>query len=184
MRRQLRLGFVPGLAAATLLASGCDRPATPAGPKPSFSDGNASCAAGERFTGGGRIDPPGGNKTTFGFNVDARDWCASGGPIKGQLQTVWHPPHLLIHSLTIDPSSFSSFDDPEGRGGRCVLFGGTARVKEGNGSWVQEGFGALACDNGEPGSGPALGPDRYDIELDDGRGSGVVDLSGGNIQAH
>ncbi len=183
MRRALRRGFVPGLAAATLFASGCDRPATPAGPKPSFSDGTASCAAGASFTGGGRIDPPVAGKTTFGFNLDARDFCSSAGPIKGELQTVWHPPHLLIHSLTIDNNVFT-FDDPEGRGGRCVAFGGTARVKEGNGSWVQERFGAIACDNGEPGSGPGRGPDRYGISLEDGRESGLVDLTGGNIQAH
>ncbi|PYP46435.1 MAG: hypothetical protein DMD42_04220 [Gemmatimonadetes bacterium] len=78
MSRQFKLGFVPGLVVATLLASGCDRPATPAGPKPSFSDGTGFCAGGERFTGGGRIDPPVAEKTTFGFNLDARDFCASG----------------------------------------------------------------------------------------------------------
>ncbi len=182
MCRPIRLGLVPGLVAATLLAWGCDRPATPAGPKPSFSDGSGFCAAGERFTGGGRIDPLGG-KTTFGFNVDASEKCSSGGPIKGQLQTVWHPPHTLIHSLTID--DFFSFDDPGGRGGRCAAFTGLARVKDGNGTWVQEHFGAVACDNGEPGSSPGRGPDRYGISLkESGRESDVVDLTGGNIQAH
>ena len=182
MFRQINFGLAPCLVAATLFAWGCDRPATPASPKPSFSDGTGSCAAGERFTGGGRIDPLGG-KTTFGFNVDAEDWCRSGGPIKGQLQTVWHPPHTLIHSLTID--EFFSFDDPEGRGGRCAAFTGLARVKDGNGSWVQEHFGAVACDNGEPGSSPGRGPDRYGISLKESeRESGVVDLTGGNIQAH
>jgi len=183
MFRQINFGLAPCLVAATLFAWGCDRPATPAGPKPSFSDGAGSCAGGARFTGGGRIDPLGENKTTFGFNFDATDQCSSGGSIKGQLQTVWHPPHLLIHSLTID-NNFLTFDDPGGRGGRCVAFGGTARVKEGNGSWVEEGFGAIACDNGEPGSNPGRGPDRFGISLDDGRESGVEDLTGGNIQAH
>src|SRR2546430_5472854 len=67
MFRQIKLGFGPGLVVATLFAWGCDRPATPAGPKPSFSDGTASCAAGARLTGGGRIDPPGAGKTTLGF---------------------------------------------------------------------------------------------------------------------
>ena len=119
MCRQIRLGLVPGLVAATLLAWGCDRPVTPAGPKPSFSDGTGLCAGGERFTGGGRIEPLGGT-TTFGFNVDARDLCSSGGPIKGQLQTVWHPPHLRIQSLTFDPSSFASFEDLDGRGVRVL----------------------------------------------------------------
>src|SRR2546430_6774311 len=84
MFRQINLGFVPGLVAATLFAWGCDRPATPAGPKPSFSDGTGSCA-GERFTGGGRIDPPVAGKTTFGFNVDATEACPSEGSITGQL---------------------------------------------------------------------------------------------------
>src|SRR6266699_2580223 len=78
MFRQIRPGFAPGLVAATLFAWGCERPATPAGPKPSFSDGSGFCAAGERFTGGGRIDPLGG-KTTFGFNVDASEKCSSAG---------------------------------------------------------------------------------------------------------
>ncbi len=182
MFRQIGLGFGPGLVAATLLAWGCDRPATPASPKPSFwAGGPGTCPAGEKFTGGGRIDPPVG-KTTFGFNVHAQDWCGDGGPIKGQLQTVYHPTQTLIHSLTID--DFFSFDDPGGRGGQCAAFSGTARVKDGNGSWVQEQFGAIACDNGEPGSSPGRGPDRYGISLEDGRETGVTDLTGGNIQAH
>src|SRR3989454_1071382 len=89
-----------------------DRPATPAGPKPSFSDGTGLSAAGERFTGGGRIDPPVAGKTTFGFNVDATDRCSSEGPIKGELQTVNHPTKTLIHSLTID-DFFEFFEDPK-----------------------------------------------------------------------
>src|SRR2546426_749291 len=130
MSRQFKLGFAPGLVVATLLASGCDRPATPAGPKPSFSDGTGLCTAGERFTGGGRIDPPVAEKTTFGFNVDATDRCSSEGPIKGELQSVNHPTQTLIHSLTIDALSSFEFRD---RGG-CAFLGGTARVKIGNGS--------------------------------------------------
>jgi hypothetical protein len=186
MCRQINLGFAPGLVVATLLASGCDRPATPAAPKPSFSDGAGPCAGGERFTGGGRTDSPDNpaiGKTTFGFNLDARDFCASGGPITGQLQTKNHASQTLIHSLTIDPNQgFFSFEDDRGR---CVFFAGMARVKEGNASWVQERYGAVACDNGEPGSRPGGGPDRYGIELlDEGRGTGVTLLTGGNIQAH
>ena len=182
MFRQIRPGFAPGLVAATLFAWGCERPATPASPKPSFSDGTGFCAAGERFTGGGRIDPPVAEKTTFGFNLDARDFCASGAgtPIGGQLQTVNHPTKTLIHSLTID--DFSSIEDPDF--GRCAFFSGMARVKEGNGSWVQEHFTAAACDNGEPGSSPGRGPDRYGIRLEEeNRETGVTQLTGGNIQA-
>src|SRR3989442_6729418 len=183
MFRQIRPGFAPGLVAATLFASGCDRLATRAGPNPSFSDGTAFCAAGERFTGGGSIDPPVAEKTTFGFNLDARDFCASGGgaPIRGQLQTMNHPTKTLIHSLTID--DFSSIEDPDF--GRCAFFRGTARVKEGNGSWVPEVFTAAACDNGEPGSSPGGGPDRYGIRLEEeNRETGATQLTGGNIQAH
>jgi len=177
---QINLGFAPGLVVATLLASGCDRPATPAGPKPSFSDGTGLCAAGERFTGGGRIDPPVAEKTTFGFNVDATDRCSSEGPIKGELQSVNHPTKTLIHSLTID--AFSSFEVPDL--GRCAFFGGTARVKIGNGSWEEKPFGAVACDNGEPGSSPGRGPDKYGISLKVDEQTGVTDLTGGNVEAH
>jgi len=180
MSRQFKLGFVPGLVVATLLASGCDRPATPAGPKPSFSDGTGFCAAGERFTGGGRIDPPVAEKTTFGFNVDATDRCSSEGPIKGELQSVNHPTKTLIHSLTID--AFSSFEFRDL--GRCAFFGGTARVKIGNGSWEEKPFGAVACDNGEPGSSPGRGPDKYGISVEGVGEFGVPELTGGNIQAH
>src|SRR5256885_10019925 len=93
MFRQIKLGFGPGLVVATLFAWGCDRPATPAGPKPSFSDGTASCAAGARLTGRGRLHPPGAGKTTVGLNLDAGDFCASGGggARKGQLPTMDHP---------------------------------------------------------------------------------------------
>jgi hypothetical protein len=181
MWKQINVGFVSGLAAATLLAWGCDRPATPSSPKPSFwTGGSGNCTAGEKFTGGGRIDPPVG-KTTFGFNVNARDFCENDGSIRGQLQAVHHPSHTRIHSLTID--QFFSFPD-EDRGGQCAAFGGTARIKEGNGSWVQEQFAAVACDNGEPGSSRGGGPDRFGISLEDKRATGTADLTGGNIQAH
>jgi len=182
MLKQINVGFVSGLAAATLLAWGCERSATPSSPKPSFWDGGSSnCPAGEKFTGGGRIDPPGVGKTTFGFHVNARDFCEGTGPTEGQLQTVVHPSHTRIHSLIID--QFFSFPDQD-RGGRCAAFGGTARVKDGNGSWVEEPFAAVACDNGEPGSSRGGGPDRYGLSLKDGRATGTADLTGGNIEAH
>jgi len=174
--------LVPGIAAAALFASGCDRPVTPVSTKPSFWEhgGPEACPAGEKFTGGGRIDPSAG-KTTFGFNVNAKDWCSTGSGIKGQLQVVYHPTHTRIHSLTID--DFHSFRDPE-RGGRCAEWAGEARVKDGNGSWMQERYDAVACDNGEPGSSPGRGPDRFGVSLSDGRSTGLTDLTGGNIQAH
>jgi len=94
---------------------------------------------------------------------------------------VYHPTHTRIHSLTID--DFFTFDDTD-RGGRCAAFSGIARVKDRHGSWVRERFGVIACDNGEPGSRPGRGPDRYGISLNDGRETGVTDLTGGNIQGH
>src|SRR5438046_8815773 len=101
MFRQINLGLAPCLVAATLFAWGCDRPATPAGPKPSFSDGAASCAAGARFTGGGRIDPPEAGKTSFGFNVDGTGGCSGEGPSTGQLRTGNHANKTLNHRLTL-----------------------------------------------------------------------------------
>jgi hypothetical protein len=181
MSRHVTGTLVPAMAAVAVWATGCDRPVTPPSSKPSFWEGGSeACAAGEKFTGGGRIDPLGA-KTTFGFNVNATDWCGTGSGIKGQLQVVYHPTQTRLHSLTID--AFRSFPDPE-RGGRCAHWMGTARVKDGNGSWVEEQFDAVACDNGEPGSSPGRGPDRFGIRLGDGRSTGVADLTGGNIQAH
>ena len=94
------------------------------------------------------------------------------------------PIQQTIRNFFGNIDDFFSFDDPGERGGRCAAFSGTARVKDGNGSWVQEQFGAIACDNGEPGSSPGRGPDRYGILLEDGRDTGETDLTGGNIQAH
>src|SRR5256885_16147507 len=99
MFRQIKLGFGPGLVVATLFAWGCDRPATPAGPKPSFSDGTASCAAGARLTGGGRIDPPGAGETALGFHLDPRDLFAGGGggPHQGPPPTLNSPTQKPTH---------------------------------------------------------------------------------------
>src|SRR2546430_15444881 len=90
MFRQIKLGFGPGLVVATLFAWGCDRPATPAGPKPSFSDGTAPCAAGARFTGGGRLDPPGAGEKTLRLHPGPSELFARGGrgPVKGPAPTM------------------------------------------------------------------------------------------------
>src|SRR5256885_17189833 len=79
MFRQIKLGFGPGLVVATLFAWGCDRPATPAGPKPSFSDGTAPCAAGARVSGGGPPPPPGAGEATLGVPLAAARFCAGRG---------------------------------------------------------------------------------------------------------
>ena len=190
MYRHITRSLVPGLVASALFAWACERPATPAGPKPAFwfTPGPENCQAGPKFTGGGRIDPVAG-KTTFGFNVNAKDWCSSStGTVKGQLQTVYHPTQTLVHSLGID--AFESYPSDRinpktGRPGQCAHFAGPARVKDGNGPWNDgERFEATACDNGEPGSSPGRGPDQYGIRLSDGRFVPLTDLTGGNIQAH
>src|SRR2546430_13574869 len=73
MFRQIKLGVGPGLVVATLFAWGCDRPATPAGPKPSLSDRTASCAAGAPLPAGRRIRPPGAAETNLGRNLGASE---------------------------------------------------------------------------------------------------------------
>ncbi len=190
MCRTIARSLAPGLVAAALFGWGCERPANPASSKPAFwfTPGPQNCQAGSRFTGGGRIDPAAG-KTTFGFNVDARDWCSSStGTIRGELQTVYHPTHTLVHSLGIDAfESYASgrINPKTGQTGQCAHFAGPARVKDGNGPWnYNERFEATACDNGEPGSSPGRGPDQYAISLSDGRSVPLTDLTGGNIQAH
>jgi len=171
----------PGLLAVALLA-GCDRNAISPErtlDQPNFTicvDQPHDCGdsgPGIRITGGGRIDP-GVGKTTFGFTVDGR----SGPPFKGQTQVVYHGgagPMTRIHSLTID--NFSTEPDP--RGGVCATWGGVARINNSD----QERYSATACDNGEPGSSPGTGPDRFGITVERGS-TGVADLTGGNIQAH
>ena len=63
-------------------------------------------------------------------------------------------------------------------------FGGTIRVKHGNGDWHTHDFSVEACDNGEPG----VGRDTFSITVSGtgpGHGStGRTVLTGGNIQAH
>jgi hypothetical protein len=179
------------LGAVAVVAWSCDGAATPVSPKPAFwlGPGPQNCNAGERFTGGGRVDPSLG-KTTFGFNVDASDWCNSPvGTIKGELETVYHPGQKLVHSLSID--RFESFEsgrvDPKtGKPGQCAMFSGPARIKDGSSPWTYDKrFTAVACDNGEPGSSPGTGPDQYAFYTDDGfPGFDRTDLTGGNIQAH
>jgi len=126
-----------------------------------------------QVTGGGRIDPAIG-KTTFGFNVDGR----SGPPFQGEMQVVYHggtSRMTRIHSLSIDGLTTSS----DSRGGVCVTWTGSARVNNTD----QRRFTATACDNGQPGSSPGKGPDRFGISLDGSISTGVTDLTGGNIQA-
>lgn len=180
---QRRMSFALGLATALGVVA-CDRDSTTPSQflRPSFgvcdpAKGNVCPPGGPAFriTGGGRIDPAIG-KTTFGFTVDGR----SGPPFKGQLETVYHggaAPMLRIHSESID--FFTTFRDPE-LGGDCATFGGVARVSDGH----MHRFSATACDNGEPGSSPGTGPDKYGISVDGHGDTGLTRLTGGNIQVH
>jgi len=169
--------------AALLIALGCtpdNTTSSQATPHPRFwgcSDTPPFCGGGIpgfRITGGGRIDPAVG-KTTFGFNVDGR----TGPPFKGEMEVVYHggvAPMTRIHSLEID--TFTGSLDP--RGGVCGTWTGTARVSDGS----ERSYSATACDNGEPGSRPGTGPDRFGITVDGLGSTGITDLTGGNIQAH
>jgi hypothetical protein len=182
MTQQLTRLTLPALLAATVITA-CDRDAVAPGgapDRPNFTtcvDKPQDCGGGGpgiRITGGGRIDPPAG-KTTFGFTVDGR----RGPPYKGQMQVVYHGglgPMTRIHSETIDNVTTS----PDPRGGVCATWGGIARVSDGH----RHRYSATACDNGEPGSSPGTGPDRFGITLEEHGSTGVTDLTGGNIQAH
>jgi hypothetical protein len=175
--------YVGASVAALLIAAACtpDNNTTNPTPPPRFSnciDKPQTCGGGGvpgfRMTGGGRIDPAVG-KTTFGFNVDGRN----GPPFKGEMEVVYHggvAPMTRIHSEEID--SFTGSTDP--RGGVCGTWTGTARVSDGS----ERRYSATACDNGEPGSSPGTGPDRFGITVDGLGSTGVTDLTGGNIQAH
>lgn len=164
-------------------AGACDRPSpTIAEPSlalaPSFHVG---CPAGDFFTGGGRIDPNG-EMITFGFNVRAGTECE--GELRGQLQVVHHPTQTKFHSTSI--TRFSSFEDADGA--RCAEWEGTVRAMHANGDWHDHDFFADACDRGEPGSSPDVGPDTFRFNAAGAEGShantGRVPLTGGNIQAH
>lgn len=169
-----------GALAATGVVWACEQPVDPVPADTLEPSLHVGCPAGTKFTGGGRIDP-GGQKTTFGFNVHANDDCE---PIKGQLQVVHHPTKGKFHSTSI--TRFSSYPSPEG--GECGEWEGTVRAKHGNGSWHSHDFYVEACDNGEPGSSPGTGPDTFRVRIS-GSGAGHGDtgrtpLTGGNIQAH
>src|SRR5690242_3080420 len=117
-------GMAPAaVAAALLVIAACEQP-NAAGPQKAVAvartpDSWVGCDAGEKFTGGGRVDPPGIGKVTFGFNIHAPD-CGAGG-IKGQLQVVYHETQTLNHSLTME--HFASF--PSDQGGKCGEWDGT-----------------------------------------------------------
>ena len=140
------------------------------------------CTGGLRFTGGGRVDPGGVGKVTFGFNVDGGDACDSTGLAKGQMQVVYHETQTLVHTETME--HFASFDDPDK--GQCGEFSGTARVKHvyAGVDWHEHHYFAEVCDKAEPGRGA----DRLTFTLDGERGlhENVMEelLTGGNIQAH
>src|SRR6185437_33366 len=119
-------GMAPAaVAAALLVIAACEQP-NAVNPQKSVAvartpDSWVGCDAGEKFTGGGRVDPPGIAKVTFGFSIHAPD-CGAGG-IKGQLPVVSHETQTLNHSLTME--HFASF--PSDQGGKCGEWDGTLR---------------------------------------------------------
>lgn len=176
---------LPAVAAALLVIAACDQPNS-VNPNKSVAvartpEGWVGCDAGGKFTGGGRVDPSGVGKVTFGFNIHA-EACDSGA-IKGQLQVVYHETQTLIHSETME--HFASF--PDDQGGSCAEWDGTARLKDvfaGSG-WSDHHYFIQVCDNGEPGRGH----DTFTFTIDnagDGTHNNVMNevLTGGNIQAH
>jgi len=175
MHKRRNLTLAAGLLTAAVVGWACEQPATalPQLVSPLFWEG---CPAGQKFTGGGRIDPYG-EKVTFGFNVHANGACQ---PIKGQLEVVHHPTQTKYHSTSI--REFESYASPEG--GECGHWNGTVRAKHGNGDWHEHEFEVEACDNGEPGSSPGTGPDTFHFIVWDEYDSDRTPLTGGNIQAH
>ena len=168
------------LAATLIAAAACDGPAPARSveSQPAFWVG---CFAGTKFTGGGRVDPEGVGKVTFGFNIHAPD--CSGDNIKGDIQVVYHATQTLVHSLTEE--HFASYQDPDR--GACGEWDGTARVKDvyAGTDWTEHHYTVVVCDKAEPGQGA----DRISFYLDnagDGTHNNVIDqvLTGGNIQAH
>ncbi len=184
MRNWKHPPLMPLLAVAALVAAACERPtATVDGSNPVRLHPSSwvGCNAGGKYTGGGRVDPSGVGKVTFGFNIHA-PFCADSG-IKGQMQVVYHATQTLIHTLTME--KFATF--PDSVGGQCAEWSGTARQKDvfaGSG-WTDITYFTQVCDNGEPGRGH----DTFSLYLDDA-GDGIHNnvinavLTGGNIQAH
>lgn len=154
MGKHLMLQIAPGLAAVALLATACQdsTPLTSVSHKPSFWAGPPpSCITG-KWTGGGRIDPPGNRdvadepsggqppapnppplmtgKVTFGFNVflgsDANGNCVV---TKGEIQVNWHPGkiawHVAIHDGVdaYDGRPVFAATFADNSGGFCVVVG-------------------------------------------------------------
>jgi hypothetical protein len=178
-----RLALVMAFA---LGAAACNRDGPPTstegvvratGAKPNW----VGCTAGDKYTGGGRVDPDGVGKVTFGFNVDAGTCDRT--DMKGSIQVVYHESQTLVHSLTEE--NFASYTDPVR--GSCGEWDGTARVKHvfAGSDWHEHHYYVVVCDKAEPGRGA----DRFSFYLDgpeDGLHNNVIDevLTGGNIQAH
>jgi hypothetical protein len=183
-----RIGTVGAIAlvvAAAAVAACTDRGSVASPGFATYTGGTSDhlgCNAGRKFTGGGRVDPAGVGKVTFGFNIHGGDLCDSTGNVKGQMQVVYHETQTLVHTLTM--THFSSFTDPVK--GECGEWSGTARVKHvSTGSaWHEHHYFAEVCDKAEPGRGA----DRLTFTLDGDRGlhENVIEelLTGGNIQAH
>jgi hypothetical protein len=164
----------------------------------------------EKFTGGGRIDPPnpdlaGGHQTpflqisgkvTFGFNVflgtDANGHCIV---TKGEIQVVHHRPdvpgqvtwHISVHdgANALDGSTVPGFAFTNDRGGTCVHVGVTAtrfhNVTAGVDGTEQDEMNACDNDRGLPQNSRTDSFDWFSLNYG---GTDNTLLTGGNIVAH
>ncbi len=124
-----------------------------------------------KWTGGGRIDVPGG-AATFGFNVERK---YEGGPIKGELNYLDQTTGMHVKSKTITTFYFE---------GNRVHFGGDCTETTGKSKDKDETdctFMVVAEDNGEPGKNN----DTFRITVNPPAGySRGGKLRDGNIQQH
>lgn len=181
-RKGVQTLLAVSLAACTWTLAACEHAARSVAGELTGPNLHVGCNAGIKFTGGGRVDPVGIGKVTFGFNVNGSDVCPAGGPPRGQIQVVYHEAGpSLYHSVEL--THFSSY--PSDRGGQCGEWDGTVRAKHVHeGEWHRHHFFMQVCDNGEPGR-----DDTFSFSLDgpyDGKHNNVINekLTGGNIQAH
>jgi hypothetical protein len=186
MRLRIARTSIPAIAAAALLGTGCEMADSPADTSTSPATLGRPLTTTVRVTGGGRVDPAIIDKTTFGFTVDGRNSPS----VRGQLQTVFHFMILKAHSVMFE------YLEPHPSEPSCLRFGGMARASDGH---TGHRFRAVACDNGEPGSSPGRGPDKFGICVEDHRSTDTAqnitdrkcdrdpqptELTGGNIQFH
>jgi len=211
MTKLRNLTCLSALGAAALVASSCDRPATPVSPqanRPLFHEGAVPCPA-AKMTGGGRIDYPPGEATknppashlyeTFGAHVFSEGGMDQNGNcigLKGSLEWVDHRDEwrkydgrpLNLHSIEI---GFVERIFPGDCKDGALRWGGTLLVKNTGEVFP---FTVLDCDGGEPGVGhdgfelfiPNEAAPSYAVTCPNRRSSSppFCVLTGGNRQFH